>query len=425
MYVERSISGRLKELMKTFPIVVVVGARQVGKSTLLQHDYGKKFDTVVFDPVSDINGAREDVELFLDNHPSPLILDEVQYVPGLIPAIKRRIDQNRNPGQYIITGSQQWGVLKTIAESLAGRAVFLDLGTFSLSEILHQSSWLEAWLKNPAKIINNKPLKKKQGGLFFEQLWRGFFPDAQKIPLTQIPDFYQSYTRTYIERDVRLMADIGDLQTFSRFFRLAAALTAQEVNHSQLGRELGLVPQTSKRWLEILKAGFQWVEIGSFHGNALKRISQKPKGYVTDTGLICNTQAISSAKIIGGHPLFGSLFETAVVMDMLKQASSMSTPPHFYHWRSHGGAEVDIILEKDGRYFPIEIKASSQPSSRYLSGIHAFRDTYPTLDIAQGLVIGPFASFSALSKNDYALPWDAALMNTALRPAGKRHGNAE
>ena len=407
MYIDRLISARLKKLLKTFPMVVVVGARQVGKSTLLKHDYGKTFDTVVFDPVLDVDNARQDPELFLDNHPAPLILDEVQYVPELIPAIKRRIDQNRKPGQYLITGSQQWGVLKTISESLAGRAVFLDLGTFSLAEVNHELPWLGTWLKNPGKIIRLKPSKEKKSLSLYEQLWRGFFPDAQKIPLIHVPDFYQSYMRTYIERDVRLMADITDLQLFGRFVRLAAALTAQEINHSQLGRELGLTPQTSKRWLDILKAGFQWMEINPFHGNTIKRISQKPKGYLTDTGLVCNAQAISSPRAIGGHPLFGPLFETAAVMDLLKQASTLPTPPHFYHWRSHGGAEVDIIIEQDGRFCPVEIKASSQSSPQHLTGIKAFRETYPKLDIGPGLVLGPFAAFSALSKKDYAMPWDA------------------
>ncbi|MBI5412282.1 ATP-binding protein [Candidatus Peregrinibacteria bacterium] len=409
MYIERHISERLKKLVNTFPVVVVTGARQVGKSTLLRHDYGKKFDTVVFDPVLDIDNAKQDPELFLDNHPAPLILDEAQYVPELIPALKRRIDKNRQSGQYLITGSQQWGVLKTISESLAGRAVFMDLNAFSLAEINHQSPWLEAWLKNPEKIIRLKPLKNKKSIPLYEQLWRGFFPDAQKIPSIHIPDFYQSYLRTYVERDVRLMADISDLQLFGRFVRLTAAMTAQEINHSQLGRELGLTPQTSKRWSDILKAGFQWMEIDPFYGNVIKRISQKSKGYLTDTGLICNAQAISSPRAIGGHPLFGALFETAAAMDLLKQSSAMATPPHFYHWRSHGGAEVDILLELDGRYFPIEVKAYSQPSGRHLTGIKAFRETYPQLNTGPGLVIGPFAAFSALSKRDYAMPWDAVL----------------
>jgi uncharacterized protein len=351
MYIERLITARLEKLLKTFPVVVVVGARQVGKSTLLQHEY-KNFDYVVFDPVVDVENARQDPELFLDNHSTPLILDEIQYVPEIIPAIKRRVDKDRSPGQYLITGSQQWGVLKTITESLAGRAVFLDLHSFSCSEIYKKKTWLEAWLNDPEKVIKKKPSRIKETLTLYEQLWRGFFPDALKIPLDIIPDFYSSYIKTYIERDVRLMADIADLQLFNRFVRLSAALTAQEVNASKLGKELHITPQTSRRWLDIMKAGFQWMEIAPFHGNAIKRLSQKTKGYLMDTGLICNAQAISSPNAIAGSPLFGSLFETAVVMDLVKQSAAMPTPPHFYHWRSHGGAEVDIISNRDKGYKP-------------------------------------------------------------------------
>lgn len=409
MYIPRSITSRLKKLLKSFPVVVVVGARQVGKSTLLQNEFGDRFDYVVFDPVLDLENARQDPELFLDNHQAPLILDEIQYVPELIPAIKRRVDKTKKPGQYLITGSQQWEVLKNISESLAGRAVILNLYPFSISEINKQKYWLKNWLKNSKQCI--KKLKAtKNAQTLHEQLWRGFFPKAQEFPLDQIPDFYQSYLRTYVERDVRMMAAIDDLQSFSRFTRLLAALSAQEVNYSQLGRDISVTPQTSKRWIEILKAGFQWLEIPPFYGNVIKRLSKKPKGYLTDTGFICNAQAISSPSAVGVNPLFGALFETAVVMDLVKQNSTMPTPAHFYHWRAHSGAEVDLILEKDGIFFPIEIKSTTQPSRQDLRGIRSFREAYPKLNIGPGLVICATNKAFALSKQDYAIGWDMSLI---------------
>lgn len=407
MYKYRLLTERLKLLAKTFPVVVLSGARQVGKSTLLHHEFKKNFDHVTFDPVIDIGNARQDPELFLNTHPAPLILDEIQYAPELLPVIKRRIDKNRKPGQYLITGSQQWGVMKSISESLAGRAVFLDLSPFSFYEIHEKKSpWLESFLKAPEPFLKKSKSSPFQNINLYEQLWRGFYPEAQRIPLATIPDYYLSYIRTYIERDVRLMANVSDIQLFNRFVALMAALSAQEVNYSQMGREFGLAPQTARHWLALLKAGFQWLEIPAFSGNLIKKLSQKPKGYCVDTGLICALQSISSPQSIAPHPLFGALFETAVVLEIHKQCSAMGTPPKLYHWRFHSGAEVDLILEKDGRYFPIEIKAASRPKRSDAQGIQSFRKAYPHLDIAPGLILAPAETSYALTKTDFVLPWD-------------------
>lgn len=226
------------------------------------------------------------------------------------------------------------------------------------------------------------------------------------LPLNLLPDFHRAYQNTYIERDIRQIADISDLQLFSRFFRLCAALTAQEINHSELGRELGITPQTAGRWLDLLKATFQWSEIPAYSGNTLKRISNKSKGYISDTGLACWAQAISSPEVIPSHPLWGALFETAVVNEIRKQCRFMATPPHLYHWRSHGGAEVDLLLEWNGKIFPIEIKANSRPSRKDTRSLQSFRKTYPQLLIENGLVLAPSESSAKLSDQDYCLPWD-------------------
>ncbi|MCK5707888.1 MAG: ATP-binding protein [Candidatus Aureabacteria bacterium] len=412
MYIQRHITKKLLRMFDLFPVVVITGARQVGKSTLLEKTLGQKAECVVFDPVIDVENARQDPELFLNNHKTPLILDEIQYAPELVATIKRRVDKNRTPGQFVLTGSQQWGVLKSISESLAGRAVFIDLEGFSLGEIAEikeEKMWLAAWLHNNEDFFKKQLTRLTEQFTLYEQLWRGFLPDAQFLPIDAISIFHAAYQRTYIERDVRLLADVSDLQLFGRFFQLTAALTTQEINYSQFGRELGITPQTSRRWIDILKSTFQWFEIPAFSGNTVKRISAKPKGYITDTGIACFAQAISSARAISGHPIWGHLFETAVVADIRKQCNLMSTPPQMYHWRSHGGAEVDLLLERDGLFFPIEIKAKSQPNKSDTRGITAFRQTYPNLIISKGLVIAPTEKLIQISENDYALPWNTVL----------------
>ena len=412
MYIDRIVTQKLLQLAANFPVVVVCGARQVGKSTLIGHLFSRSHDCVVFDSAIDIENARRDPGLFFDNHPGPLILDEIQYAPELLSTIKRRVDRDRTPGRFIITGSQQWGVLSSMAESLAGRAVFLDLEGFCLAEAslggpgAKPGNWLADWLDGPEEFIRNPPRRLNPRFTVYEQIWRGWLPETLFLPLATIADFQAAYLRTYIERDARLMGNVSDWQLFGRFFQLVAALTATEINHSQLGRELGISPLTARRWLGILSATYQWFEVPAYSGNAVKRISSRPKGYVADTGLACYAQSLSSPRALGGHPLWGALFETAVAGEIRKLSSVLSPRPRIYHWRTHAGAEVDLVLERDGVLFPIEIKAASNPGPGSTSGIRAFRKTYPNKRVAPGLVVAPTDAFRKLSPNDYALPWD-------------------
>ncbi len=410
-YKPRILADPLQRMIKRFPVVVVSGARQVGKSTLLQHTL-PNWDSVVFDPAIDVGNARQDPDLFLDNHPPPVVLDEIQYAPELVAAIKRRVDRTRKPGQYVLTGSQQWSVLKSASESLAGRAVFLDLEGFSLAEIAETATpehWLKRYLHDPDGFVAKLPAgieRIKLPRTIYEHLWWGFLPEADALEAGWISGFYRAYLRTYIERDVRLLSDVGDWQQFGRFVRLTAALTAQEVNYSQLGREIGVTPQTAQRWLAMLRATFQWFEVPAYHGNTVKRISGKPKGYIADTGLACSLQMISTPQTLSGHPLVGSLFETLIVADIRKLAATLTTPPSLYHWRSHSGSEVDLLLERDGRFHPIEIKLTTKPSKADTRGLTALRETYPKLKIAPGLVFCPVERAQRLSETDYAIPWD-------------------
>ena len=414
MYKYRLLSERVLKLSEHFPVVVLSGARQVGKSTLLRHLFPLR-DTVVLDPVLDVGQARREPDLFLANHPPPLILDEIQYAPELVSALKRHVDRNRGPGMYILTGSQQWSVLKSMAESLAGRAVFVDLEGFSLAEITGETScttWLNRWLADPGAFVKSPPKHGLMSGRsLYEQLWRGWLPECDRLPLDMISAFYEGYVRTYIERDVRLLAAVEDIQQFGRFVQLAAALTAQEINHSKMGRELGVTPQTARRWLALLRATFQWHEVPSFSGNATKRISGKPKGYFSDTGLACHLQQISSPKALEGHPQIGAFFESAVMGELRKQAALEPVPPVVHHWRTHGGAEVDVLLERDATFYPLEIKLTLSPKKSDTRGLFAFRETYPHLNIAPGLVLTPGLVsgrfFEQISERDYAIGWTA------------------
>lgn len=407
-YRHRHLSERLQHLFAHFPCVIVVGARQVGKSTLLTHLFPEA-SHILLDPIQDVQNIRRDPDLFLNNTTLPVIFDEVQYAPELIPALKRFIDKNKHPRQFLLTGSQQWGVLNTISESLAGRAIIITLDGFSLAEAANATlnkPWLLKWLEDPVHFLAEPLTRLALPYSLYEMLWRGALPEANFLPKEIIADFHASYQRTYIERDIRLLANVSDLTQFGRFVRLTAALTAQEINYSELGRDIGITPQTAKRWLATLAQTFEWFEIPAYSNNPIKRISEKPKGYFADTGQVCYSQMISSPEAISSHPLWGALFESAVVSELRKQANLITTPPQFYHWRLHSGAEVDLILERDGKFYPIEIKAKSKVTSNDAKNINTFRKLYSHLNIQKGLIIAPTDSKYAVTENVWVTPWD-------------------
>ncbi len=409
MFRNRHIIKRIESLLGAFPVVVLCGARQVGKTTLLRHTF-PDWDYVVFDPSIDVENARSDPDLFLRNHRFPLILDEIQYAPEVVSAVKRHVDEHSDvSGQIILTGSQQWQVIKSIAESLAGRAILVDMFGFSLAERcgkIKPGSWLADWMDDQDKFMEAKHERLPLQETLYEILWRGDLPKSVLLPENLVPDYYSSYRKTYAERDARMLADISDWHQFGRFLQLAGALTGQEVNYSQIGRDIGVTPQTAKRWLRVLEATYQWFEVQPFKGNMIKRVSGKPKGYLPNTGMICHGQQISSPNAIGGHPLLGPLFETAVVNELCKQMRLMDSAPGVHRWRSSGGAELDLLLSRDGVLYPFEIKANSRPTRKSASGIHAFMKSYPKQKIAMGAVLAPAESIYRLSDNVVVIPWD-------------------
>jgi predicted AAA+ superfamily ATPase len=410
MYKERILTAKLLKLAEAFPVVVVSGARQVGKTTLLRHVF-PDYDYTVFDPSIDLENARSEPDLFLRNHPAPAVLDEVQYAPELVSAIKRHVDAGgARPGMYLMSGSQQWQVLRSVAESLAGRAAFLDLRGFSLQELAGAGAspcWLTHWLEDPHAFVDRaRQTDTHFTGSLWEWLWRGFLPRVSDLDEELVPEFWMGYHRTYVERDARLMADVEDWQQFGMFLRLVAALTAQEINYSQLGREIGMSPHTARRWLRILDGTFQWFEIPAFAGNLLKRVSSKPKGYLADTGLVCHHAQISSPKALGGHPLLGPLFETAMVNEILKQAGTLPGRTGFHHWRSAGGAEVDLLVERDAVLYPFEMKLTANPSQYDVSGLTAFRRAHRNLQIAPAALLCAVERPRWLTEDTAALPWN-------------------
>ncbi len=405
-YVTRYLEQRIRLLESHFKVVLVQGARQVGKSTMLSHMH-PELRTIVFDPILDRFGARSDPDLFLDSFPGPLILDEVQYAPELLSAIKRRVDQSPRFGQYLLTGSQNLGVLDRISETLAGRVAIVELEGFAPGELRPRPhSWLEAWLNGerrpPAWLQGHKSERN-----LVSTLWRGSLPGVQEMPDRLVPNFWSSYLQTYVERDVRSDAQPQSLEPFGRFVGVSAGLTAQEINDSQLGREVGVAPGTAQRWRGMLRRGFQWYELPPCGFNAVKRVSGKRKGHMAEAALACHLQRINSPEALAVSPLLGPIFESWVVGTVRKGSSLLAGQPGFSHWRSNGGAEVDLVLEWNGQWFPLEVKCKSTLSGHDLKGIQAFRATYPDRVSSVAVVVYAGELVYQAAPDIWALPWHA------------------
>lgn len=399
-----------------FPVVCLLGARQVGKSTLFDHLLGKGLKSFVFDPLDDLYHARRDPDFFLDENPPPLVLDEIQYAPELLPAIKRRVDRRPEArGQYFLTGSQNLAVLKDVAESLAGRVGMLELPAMTLAEWTGdsaespQKSWLHQWLGPNTFEAARVSRVARSDRTLSARIWTGLMPKTIEADSPQaVTDILNSYLMTYLERDVRRVGNIDDLLSFRRFLGVLGALTGQEINRSQLGREVGISPLTVQRWLAILAATYQWIPVPPYHGNTLKRLARHPKGYLHDTGLACLLQRLSSPAAVQVSPLLGALFETYAATGIIKLAMQMAMAPAVYHWRTGAGAEVDLVLERDGRLWPFEFKAATRISRHDASGIAAFRETYPAHAGVPAAIMAPVPEPYRLTPDIWVLPYDLA-----------------
>lgn len=400
----RFVKGRLEQLFQYFPVVLVTGARQVGKTTLLR-DFVKPQSLVTFDPYVDVRGAKADPDFFLKTIDMPGFLDEVQYAPQVLSALKRFVDEHpQEKSLFYLSGSQNMNVLKDAAESMAGRVAVLDLFPLCYKELAENvpDGILEQWLDGAEDFscfdCGDVPNVNRL-------MWRGFMPGIIDMPDEILNDYFDSYLKTYIERDVRNIAGVSDLTLFTRFVRLLSALSAQEVNSNELGRDLGVDRGTALRWERICEASYQWLKIPAFNRNPVKRISGKAKGYFIDTGFLCALQGIYSPEILASHPLYGHVFESFVVMEIVKRTSAWRVRPSFYHYRTHAGAEVDLLLEYGGKLFPVEFKLSSHPTKKDAKGFASFKETFPNENVACGLVVCNTPHPYRISESVWAVPW--------------------
>lgn len=400
MYLERTIEGPLLQALAEFPAVTVTGPRQSGKTTLARHVAGDDWRYVSLEPPDVRETAATDPRGFLRRNPSPLIVDEAQYVPDLFPYIQERIDADRErSGRYLLTGSQNFLLSEKITESLAGRTAVLHLLSLSNREIRRRPDLPPVW--------ERERVDAAPGCLTDEEFWaaalRGTFPEPVTTPRRDISTWYRSFVQTYLERDVRNIRQIGDLTQFQTFLRALAARNGQLLNLSALGRDLGLASNTVRAWLSILEASFQVRLVRPWFVNAGKRLVKSPKIYFLDPGLVLYLTGITAPEQAALGPTAGALLETIVFGELLRIFEHRGREPRIWFWRTSDGHEVDFVVEHEGRLLPFEVKLTATPKLRMASGIELLRSRLPDL-IEPGWLVCRSDNCRALSDHVRTLP---------------------
>jgi len=368
-YLDRTISPDISRISNDFKIVLINGPRQIGKTTLLKHISEANRKYVSLDNPSDLLLAKNDPKGFVDVYSPPVIIDEIQYAPELFPYLKMFVDASNQRGGIWMTGSQQYNMMQGVTESLAGRVVIIDLLGLSVYEREGFGLIQRPFLPSPEPVCN---LRKKGIRETFRIIWQGAFPDVIHKDRKSHKYFFDSYIRTYIERDVRQLINIGNEVDFITFLKVLAARTGQEMNIADIARNVGIATQTAKKWISILKASGLLFLLQPFHKNITKRLVKKPKMYFLDTGLAAYLAGWTTPEALETGISAGAFFETFVISEILKSYFHNGENPQLYFFRDEKGVEIDLLIYQNGLYYPVEIKKHATPSFTDISAFKIF-----------------------------------------------------
>jgi predicted AAA+ superfamily ATPase len=372
--ISRTLVPTIRSVSKSFPVLLLTGPRQVGKTTLLEECERGGRHYVTLDDMQERQLARTDPVLFFQTHKPPLLIDEVQYAPGLFSAIKMIVDREKRPGQFWLTGSQKFHLMKGITESLAGRVAILDLLGFSEKEkaghaesqtpFIPTDEWVTAAAENSVSVTLDT---------VYRQIWEGSFPLPFCTPGMSRDIFYNSYLQTYIERDVKDILKVGNELQFYNFIRSIAARTGQLLNYSDLARDVDIDQKTAKAWLSVLETSGLVKLLEPYHTNIAKRIVKTPKLYFLDTGLAAFLTGWDSPASLEAGAMNGAFLETHVFVEILKSWWHNGKYPSIHFYRDADQKEIDFVLEQNMTLYPVEVKKTASPGVKDISAFDRLR----------------------------------------------------
>ena len=362
MYISRAIENKIIQASQSFPVILVTGPRQVGKTTLLRQLGDENRNYVTLDDIDARQIAKNDPAMFLQRYSPPVTIDEIQYAPEILPYIKMSVDQSHKKGEFWLTGSQFFHTMKNVSESLAGRVAIMNLLGLSSSEIngTRSEPFTTSAERLKARLATTPAMRLNE---IYERIFRGSSPALYADPQIELDTFYNSYIATYLQRDIRDLSQVADETAFYNFMICVAARTARPVIYDEIAKDAGISAPTAKKWLSLLVSLQIVALVQPYHNNALKRVVKTPIMHFLDTGLCAYLLKWGSAEVLERGVMSGAFFESWVFSEIYKSYLNDAKQPPIFYYRDKDKKEIDLLLFRDGTLFPIEIKKSASPGT--------------------------------------------------------------
>ena len=401
--IEREIKKSIKNINETFRILVVTGPRQVGKTTILKEMMPKNMKMVTLDDESLREEAKTNPKLFLQTFGKPLFIDEIQYAPELFPYIKMEVDKDNSRGQYWLSGSQTFELMKNVSESLAGRVGIIKMNSLTYKEINNNIN---------DKIFDPENMEEKENidvNELFEIIYNGGMPELCSTKNMDRNIFFQSSVNTYLDRDVRKLINAGNIETFQKFMRDMAIRNGQTLNYSDIANDLGVSAPTIKDWVNVLVSSRIVYLLEGYHNNKIERLTHMPKIVFMDSGLACFLAGYTSAKELQLSSNSGSFLETFIVSEIIKMYDNKGIPLDISHFRNKDTEEIDLIISKNSKIYPLEIKKTATPKRTMLKNFRYLEKAQ--IKLGNGGLICFYDKLLPIDDKKYYIPISSVINN--------------
>lgn len=402
-YIKRTLEQSILEISKDYSCLLLIGPRQVGKTTMLEHLMeGTNRKKVSLDDSENRRLAKSDPHLFLEMHPTPLLIEEVQYAPELFPYIKMAVDNGAEPGSYWLTGSQAFHLMDLVQESLAGRTAIIHMTALSQSELYGDGSTCPLSLCFEDLKSRQEHLRKCSPIEMYERIWQGGMPGHRSGRYKDRDVFYSSYIQSYINRDVSDMISGIDKLLFADFVRAAACRVGQLLKVRDIAGDVGISDDTAKRWLQVLEKSGVIFYLRPYSNNLLKRTVKTPKMYFFDTGLVAYLTKYSSPEILMNGAINGAILENYTVAEIRKNWMNSARDSLFHYYRDRDQKEIDMVIEADGELHPLEIKKTTNPGTELTSAFKVLDKA--SVPRGAGAILCLREELSAIDRRTFILP---------------------